>query len=159
MKKEWNVTDGNGNNHVIGLNVSGFGGMKVMVDLDTYKAKSANWFIRVLDYQISLPGAECNLVVVGNKIRLAVNGTYVDDGQPYEPVANIPAWVWVLVAISAVGGYFFAGLIGLAVGIALSVLYVKFALDKKYGAVIAVFVVFLVILAALFGLALLVQLG
>lgn len=158
MKKEWNVTDGMGNNHVIGLNVSGFGGMKVVVDQDTYKAKSSNWFIRVLDYQISLPGAECNLVVVGNKVRLAVNGTYVDDGQPYEPVANTPGWVWALVAISAIGGWFFAGLIGLFLGIAMSALYIKFALDKKTGAVIGLFVVFLVVLAALFGLALAVQL-
>lgn len=158
MKKEWNVTDGTGNNHVIGINVSGFGGMKVVVDQDTYKAKSSNWFIRVLDYQISLPGAECNLVVVGNKVRLAVNGTYVDDGKPYEPVANTPGWVWALVAISAIGGWFFAGMIGLVLGLAMSALYIKFALDKKTGVVIGLFVAFLVVLAALFGLALAVQL-
>lgn len=159
MKKEWNVTDGMGNTHVVGLQVGGFGGMKVVVDQDTYKAKSSNWFLRVLDYQISLPGAECNLVVVGNKIRLAVNGTYIDDGTPYEPVANIPVWVWALVAISSIGGWFFAGLIGLCVGILMSTLYVKFALEKKNGAVLGMFALCLVILAAIFALALWAQLA
>lgn len=159
MKKEWNVTDGMGNNHVIGLHVGVFGGMKVVVDQDTYKAKSSNWFLRVLDYQISLPGAECNLVVIGNKVRLAVNGTYIDDGKPYEPVANVPVWVWALVAISSIGGFFFAGWIGLCVGVLMSALYIKFALDKKNGAVIGMFAICLVLLAALFALALLAQLA
>lgn len=158
MKKEWNVTDGMGNNHVIALQVGGFGGMKVVVDQDTYKAKSSNWFLRVLDYQISLPGAECNLVVVGNKIRLAVNGTYVDDGKPYEPVANTPGWVWALVAISVVGGLVLTGVWGMCIGLLMSALYIKFSLDKKNGVVIALFVVCLVLLAALFGLLLWAQL-
>ncbi len=159
MKKEWNVTDGTGNNHVIGLHVGGFGGMEVVVDQDTYKAKSSNWFLRVLDYQISLPGAECNLVVIGNKTRLAVNGTYVDDGQPYEPVANVPVWVWVLVAISSIGGWFFAGVLGLCAGILMSTLYIKSALDKKNGVVVGLFAVCLVIIAALFALATWIQLA
>lgn len=158
MKREWNVTDGMGNNHVIGLHVGAFGGMKVVVDQDTYKAKSGNWFIRILDYQISLPGAECNLVVVGNRIRLAVNGTYVDDGKPYEPIANTPGWVWALVAISSVGGLFFAKAIGLCLGLLMSALYIKFALEKKNGIVIVLFVVFLVLLVALYGLVLWAQL-
>lgn len=155
MKKEWNVTDGLGNNHLVRFEVGGLGGMKVTVDQDTQKAKSTNSFIRVLDYQISLPGAMCNLVVVGNKIRLAVNGTYVEDGQPYEPVANIPAWVWALVAISVIGGWFFAGLIGICVGLVMSMLYIKMSLDKKTGAVIALFAAFLVLLLLLFMVVLL----
>lgn len=128
--------------------------MKVVVDQDTYKAKSSNWFLRVLDYQISLPGAECNLVVVGNKIRLAVNGTYIDDGTPYEPLANIPGWVWALVAISSVGGVYFAGCLGLCVGILMSTLYIKFALEKKNGAVLGMFALCLVIIAAISALVL-----
>ncbi|MDE6319409.1 MAG: hypothetical protein K2M22_06855, partial [Lachnospiraceae bacterium] len=79
MTKTWSVTDSMGNNHHITFQ-KGFGGAKCIVDGDAYKMKSKNWVIWMADHQISIPGAECNLVVVGNKVRLAVNGTYLEDG-------------------------------------------------------------------------------
>ena len=112
MRKEWNVTDSAGNVHKVQCNLGGFGGNKVIVDNDTYKLKSSNWFINVVDYQINLPGASCNLVIIGNNIRLSVNGVFLDDGKPYEPVSNVPVWEWVLVGISFVGGFFFNGVVG-----------------------------------------------
>ena len=79
MERVWTVTDSMGNLHQI-MFKKGFGGAKCIVDGDTYKMKSKNWVVWMADHQISIPGAECNLVVVGNKIRLAVNGTYLEDG-------------------------------------------------------------------------------
>ena len=96
MERIWTVTDSMGNPHQIMFKRGAFGGAKCIVDGDTYKMKSKNWVIWMADHQISIPGAECNLVVIGNKIRLAVNGTYLEDGAPYEPIRNIPAWLNVL---------------------------------------------------------------
>lgn len=145
MNKEWNVTDSAGNVHKIQCKMGGFGGNKVMVDNDSYKLKSSNWFIVVVDYQINLPGIVCNLVIIGNNMRLAVNGVYLDDGKPYEPVSSVPVWTWVLVAISCLGGWFFAGLIGMVIGVICSMFAVKAVMDKKTGLAIGLLVLSLVI--------------
>ena len=135
-----------GNMHQITFVKSAFGGKaKCIVDGDTYKMKSKNWVIWMADHQISIPGAECNLVVLGNKVRLAVNGTYLDDGTPYEPIRNIPAWVHVLVAIDVFGGYFLCGIFGFAIGVVASLLGYKMILNKKTGPAVAILVVALVL--------------
>ncbi len=144
MTKNWSVTDSMGNVHQI-VFTKGFGGAKCIVDGDTYKMKSKNWVIWMADHQISIPGAECNLVVIGNKVRLAVNGTYLEDGTPYEPIRNIPAWVNVLAAIDAFGGYFLCGILGLAIGVVASLLGYKMILSKKTGATAAILIVALVL--------------
>ena len=147
MTSSWSVTDSMGNMHQITFVKSAFGGRaKCIVDGDTYKMKSKNWVIWMADHQISIPGAECNLVVIGNKVRLAVNGTYLEDGTPYEPIRNIPAWVNVLAAIDAFGGYFLCGILGLAIGVVASLLSYKMVLDKKNtGAAAAILIVALVL--------------
>lgn len=131
MERIWTVTDSMGNPHQIMFKRGAFGGAKCIVDGDTYKMKSKNWVIWMADHQISIPGAECNLVVIGNKIRLAVNGTYLEDGAPYEPIRNIPAWLNVLVVVNAVIGVFMFGMIGLAVNVLLALLTFKLSLGKK----------------------------
>lgn len=145
MNKEWNVTDSMGNVHKVQCKIGGFGGNKVIIDNDSYKLKSSNWFIVVVDYQIILPGTVCNLVVIGNSVRLAVNGVFLDDGKPYEPVSNVPVWIWVLVAVSCVGGWFFAGIIGMCIGIIMSMFAVKSVLDKKTGLAVVLLAVSIVI--------------
>lgn len=145
MKKEWTVTDSMGTVHKVECKMGGFGGNKIIVDNDTYKFKSSNFFIMLLDYRIDLPGVVCNVVIIGNKIRLAVNGVFLDDGTPYEPVSKAPTWVWVLVAVSCVGGWFLAGLIGMCIGIIFSIFVVQNALQKKTGLAIGLFAASIVI--------------
>ena len=146
MTSSWSVTDSMGNVHQIMFKKGAFGGAKCIVDGDTYKMKSKNWVIWMADHQISIPGAECNLVVIGNKVRLAVNGTYLEDGTPYEPIRNIPVWVNVFAAIDAFGGYFLCGILGLAIGVVASLLSYKMVLDKKNtGAAAAILIVALVL--------------
>lgn len=146
MTNSWSVTDSMGNVHQITFTKNAFGKAKCIVDGDTYKMKSKNWVIWMADHQISIPGAECNLVVIGNKVRLAVNGTYLEDGTPYEPIRNIPVWVNVLAAIDAFGGYFLCGIFGLAIGVVASLLAYKMVLDKKNtGAAAAILIVALVL--------------
>lgn len=144
MERVWTVTDSMGNTHQI-MFKKGFGGAKCIVDGDTYKMKSKNWVIWMADHQISIPGAECNLVVIGNKIRLAVNGTYLEDGTPYEPIRNIPTWLNVLVGINAVIAVFMFGMIGLAIAVLLDLLTYKLSLSQKNGIALAIQLVFLVV--------------
>lgn len=139
MTKEWNVTDSAGMNHKIQCKLGGFGGNKVIVDNDKYKLKSSNWFIVVVDYQINLPGAVCNLVVIGNNIRLAVNGVFLDNGKPYEPVSSVPVWTWILVAVTCVGGFLFGGVLSMCIGAVCSMFAIKAVLDKKTGLAIGLF--------------------
>ncbi len=148
MERIWTVTDSMGNPHQITFK-RGFGGAKCIVDGDTYKMKSKNWVIWMADHQISIPGAECNLVVIGNKIRLAVNGTYLEDGAPYEPIRNIPAWLNVLVVVNAVIGVFMFGMIGLAVNVLLALLTFKLSLGKKNMPAMIIQIVLLVIMLLL----------
>ncbi len=146
MERVWTVTDSMGNLHQIMFKRGAFGGAKCIVDGDTYKMKSKNWVIWMADHQISIPGAECNLVVIGNKIRLAVNGTYLEDGTPYEPIRNIPVWLNVLVGINAVFAVFMYGMIGLAIAVLLDLLTYKMALSKKVNVAMIIQIVLLVVL-------------
>ncbi len=149
MERIWTVTDSMGNPHQIMFKRGAFGGAKCIVDGDTYKMKSKNWVIWMADHQISIPGAECNLVVIGNKISLAVNGTYLEDGAPYEPIRNIPAWLNVLVVVNAVIGVFMFGMIGLAVNVLLALLTFKLSLGKKNMPAMIIQIVLLVIMLLL----------
>lgn len=148
---EWTVKDVNGIEHKIGCKLKA-GGPQVFVDGNTYKAKSSNWFVNVIDYAVDLPGTNCHVVMIGKKARLAVNGIYLDNGERYEPVSSVPAWVWVLVALSVIGGWFFGGILCLAIGAALSTIYITGALQKNNKKVILAFVAFIVIALILFGL-------
>lgn len=147
----WTVTDSNGASHTIERK-TGFGGNKIIIDGAVYKTKSSNWFINLIDYQIQFPGLNCNLVVIGNKADLSVNGTYLGSGKSYEPVGSIPAWIWVLVAVSAIGGWFFGGILCMAIGIGLSTVYVQGYLEKKmnkvwiaFGAFVVIAIIFLLL--------------
>lgn len=141
----WTITDSNGTTHNLEAKVKAFGGPQITVDTNTYKVKSSNWFVNLIDYTVDFPGANCHIVMIGKKARLAVNGKYQDDGTAYEPVSGIPAWVWVLVALSVIGGWFFGGILCCAIGAALSTIYVSGALEKNTKKVILAFVGFIVI--------------
>lgn len=111
--------------------------------------KSKNWVIWMADHQISIPGAECNLVVVGNKVRLAVNGTYLEDGTPYEPIRNIPVLLNVLVGINAIATIFMFGVLGFCLNILADLLCYKLSLSKKNGIAYVIQIVWLVLVLVL----------
>lgn len=147
MKKSWNV-DVNGTKHTIEYKNNGFG-QKIIVDGDIRKVKSSNWFVVLIDYAIKIGDTTCNLVAVGNKVDLAVNGVFLGSGETYEPVNNAPAWTWVLVGLSCIGGWFFAGLMGIVIGIVFSVQYIQQAIKQKTGMVIGLFIANMLIIAVL----------
>lgn len=152
MAKEWAVTDSMGNQHQISFK-KGIFGAKCIVDGEEYKVKSKNWVIWMADHQISIPGAECNLVILGNSVRLAVNGVYIDDGTPYEPVRNIPVWLNVLVGVNAIIAIILFRIYGLAVSVVLALLTYKLSLRRKNGGAMAIQIVYLVLLVLILVLA------
>lgn len=111
----------------------------IFVDGDRYIAKSSSWFINALDYAITFGNTTCQLVVLGTKADLAVNGVYVDSGKPYIPLSNIPIISWVFSGISIIGGFFLAGLWGLLIGIFMSVLYAQKGLERKITSMVFIF--------------------
>lgn len=135
--KKWEV-ESNGVKHEIqyktGLR------RKIIVDGETHKVKSSNAFINVIDYGITFGDTECKLVALGNKVDLAVNGTFLGSNKPYEPISSIPAFIWVLVGVSTLGGYLLSGIFSLLAGLLMSSLYIQFGLQKKTGAVIGSFI-------------------
>lgn len=148
MKKSWSFTDTYGKEHSI-VYKAGFG-LKLIVDGTSYKLKSQNWFVNVIDYSIEIAGSDIRLVAIGNKVDVAINGVYIGSGERYVPVqANTPAWVWVLVGVSAIVGFLLNSALGIVVAVAFSTFYINYAIAGKKGKVIAVFLVWVVVQALL----------
>lgn len=148
MKKSWSFTDMYGKEHSIEYK-NGFG-LKLIVDGAKYKLKSQNWWVNVIDYSIEIAGTDIRLVAIGNKVDVAINGVYIGSGERYVPVqANTPAWVWVLVGLSAVVGFLLNSALGVVIAVAFSTFYINFAIAGKKGKVIAFFLIWVVIQAIL----------
>lgn len=137
MKKQWKV-EADGVQHEIeytaGLKT------KIIIDGEVHKVKSSNAFINVIDYGITFGDTECNLVVIGTKADLAVNGTFLDSKEAYKPLSNVPAFVWIFVGLSTLGGFFIGGILSLAIGLIMSSFYIQQGLKKKTGALIGCFI-------------------
>lgn len=143
----WSVTDCNGVAHTITFNRKWTGKMEIQVDMDVYQVKSSNWFINLVDYEIMLPGTSCHVVVIGNKVDLTINGVYVSNGKPFEPISNMPVWIWVLVALSIVGGFLFGGWLFVVLAVAVSAFALQFVVNKKTGLAILVYCIYAAALA------------
>ena len=153
MSKTWTV-NANGVNHTIEYNKN-----RMIVDGEKYKLKSANPFIQMIDYSVNFGDVECRLVVLGNKVDLAVNGHYLGSGAPYEPIGNIPVWVSVFAAVSVILGFLLNGWIGLCIGLLLGVFYFNFYLKKKKGTPVVIAFVIATILQFLLGIGVYLLLG
>ncbi len=148
MKKSWSFTDTYGKEHSI-VYKAGFG-LKLIVDGTAYKLKSQNWFINVIDYSIEIAGSDIRLVAIGTKVDVAINGVYIGSGKPYVPIqANTPAWVWVLVGVSAIVGLLLNAALGVVIAICFGTFYINFAVSRKNKMVIACFLAWAVIQAIL----------
>lgn len=145
--KKWEI-ESDGVKHEIQYK-SGFR-QSIIVDGETHKVKSSNFFINVIDYEIAFGSTVCKLVVIGKKADLAVNGTFLDSKKPYEPTSNIPTFVWVLVGLSTFGGFLLSGILSLLIGALMSLLYIHLGFQKKKGAVIGCFITCTVIQVLLF---------
>ncbi|MGI6000323.1 MAG: hypothetical protein ACOX8J_04855 [Candidatus Merdisoma sp.] len=158
MKKTWDVNV-NGTVHTLEYK-TGFGGPKITVNGQTYRAKSQNWFIVMVDYPIQIDGAELRVVAIGNKVDLSVNGVYLGSGEQYQPLHKVPAISNVFLGISCIGGFFLCGWLGLLIGILFgTIFYIRMGLKGKTGAVVGSFIACTVIQIIIFVIVLMVQLS
>lgn len=123
---KWNVED-QGTQYSIEYKRSLNGG-KIIVNGSEQRVKSQNVFLILIDFPIQLSNKAVNVVVIGNKADLAVDGVYLGSKQPYVPVSKIPGWNWAFVTLSLVIGLF-GGFLGLCLGILGSMFYVKSSLS------------------------------
>ncbi|WP_231887419.1 hypothetical protein [Paenibacillus jamilae] len=72
---KWNVED-QGTQYTIEYK-RGFNGGKVIVNGSEQKVKSQNVFLNLIDFPIRLKEKAVNVVVIGNKADLAVDGIYL----------------------------------------------------------------------------------
>ncbi len=153
---KWNIED-QGTQYTIEYK-RGFNGGKVIVNGSEQKVKSQNAFLNLIDFPIRLKEKAVNVVVIGNKADLAVDGIYLGSNQPYVPVSKAPGWSWAFVVVSLVIGWLFAGVFGLCLGILGSMFYVKSSLSLHQTInrrVVSCFIVFFIIsvVQIVFGLA------
>lgn len=137
MRKAWDVTV-NGVVHKVEYKTSF--GIKILVNGNAYKTRSQNWFINMVDYPITIDGAEIRVVAIGNKVDLAVNGRYLGSGEEYVPLNKMPVMANVFVGISCIGGFLLTKWLGFLIGVLFSFLYVKLGLQRKTGALVGAFV-------------------
>lgn len=123
--KQWTVNAGGVDHHIE------YKPKQLIVDGQKYKLKSANWFIMLIDYAVNFGDVTCRLVVVGNKVDLAVNGKFLGSGETYEPIGNIPVVVSIFAAVSVILGFFMNSYLGVIIGIALGAMYFNMYLKKK----------------------------
>ena len=138
MKKTWQVQV-NEAEHIIEYK-SGLTGDKIIVNGQSFRVRSQNYFLRMIDYPIQIGGTELRVVVIGNKADLAVNGKYQGTGEDYVPLHKIPTLSYVFVGLSCIGGYFVCGIIGVTIGLLFSTLgYIRLGEKGKTGLLIAAF--------------------
>lgn len=124
---KWNVED-DGTQYSIEYKRSLNGG-RIIVNGSEQRVKSQNAFLNLIDFPIKLNHKAVNVVVIGNKADLAVDGVYLGSNQPYVPVSKVPGWSWAFVTLSFAIGWLFAGILGICLGILGSMFYVKSSLS------------------------------
>lgn len=126
MKRTWEINV-NGTNHKIEYKTGW--GVKLLVDGQTYKLRSQNAWITMIDYPILIDGEEIRLVVIGKEIDLAVGGVYVGSGEGYTPLERMPKKVNVFIGISVIGGLVLCGWLCALIGILFGQVYAKKGLE------------------------------
>lgn len=124
---KWNVED-NGTQYSIEYK-RGLNGGKIIVNGSEQKVKTQSVFLNLIDFPIKLNHKDVNVVVIGNKADLAIDGVYLGSNKPYVPVSKVPGWSWAFVTLSFAIGWLFAGILGICLGILGSMFYVKSSLS------------------------------
>lgn len=90
---KWDVSV-NGKNHTIEIKRGFCGIFKIIVDGQVEKVRSKSFWIILLDHEIRIEDKMLNLVLVGGKADLAVDGVFLGSGKKYAPVKASPQ-IWI----------------------------------------------------------------
>jgi hypothetical protein len=98
--KVWHIHD-NGDDYEIRAEYRQFsGGHKVTVNgIPVGHKRSFIQGITGMDQILTLGTKEAHLVMIGNRADLAVDGVYLDSGEPYLPLLPMPRWNWVFIVL------------------------------------------------------------
>ena len=151
MKKEWEIVS-RGKKHTVVYETGAVA--KVSVDGgEETKLKSESPWLNVIDHKMWVGHEDVHLVVKGKKIDLAVNGTYLESGEKYEPHGKIPSAINTLVLLNAVGGFFLVDVLCGILGILYGTFYVKAAMKGGVGRLYLTFAICTLIQVAWYFLA------
>ena len=81
----------------------------------------------VVDRTIWLGTKPVQLVIVGKKADLAVDGVFLTSGEPYRAVNRIPWFVWLFFILSPILGLLLADLAGFLLGFVAGYFYLRVA--------------------------------
>ncbi len=100
MAKAIPVTTGNGHT----MEVTRSKGFYVVTidgqESNSFKPSLASSFLVMHeDFPINMDGKEYVLAVRNSKVRLALSGRYVDNGENFKPSTKLPIWFWVICVI------------------------------------------------------------
>lgn len=112
----WNI-DVEGKTHTVEFREKGLRG-RLFIDNIEERLKSRVPFFTLIDNTIWLGPKPVQLVIVGRKADVAVDGVFLTSGEPYRPVNRIPWFVWLFFFLCAFLGLLLADLAGLLVGLA-----------------------------------------
>lgn len=124
MKKEWKV-DSRGKKHTVVYETGRIA--KVTVDGVETEVRSVTPWLNLFDHHMWIGHEDAHLVVVGKNVRLAVNGTYLESQEKYEPLQAIPKVLNILVFFNVAGGALMGGILCGLAGIIFGTFYAKAA--------------------------------
>lgn len=58
-------------------------------------------FFKGLDMPFTIKDEDLRLIILGNKRDLVIDGKYLSNGAPYEPVGPLPGWAWIFIVLCA----------------------------------------------------------
>lgn len=148
---EWNV-EVKQTYHTIGYKAGGFSSKLYIDGNEISKLKSQNIALNLIDYPVKIDDKIFNLVVIGNKADLAVDGVFINSEEPYSPIKNIPNWINVMSGIIFIAGFPISGILGGVIGFLGASLCIQKSIKENYNicVLIAIATVILEILLMFF---------
>lgn len=86
--------------HQVNVKLKAFGNIEVYIDGQMI-AKKMDWFGSV-DVLFQFRGQNVAVAKSGRKFRLAMNGQFLDNGEPFLEIKNMPSFMYVGVVLAAV---------------------------------------------------------
>ena len=98
----WTVKDSGGFEHEVTLKTSAWSGKHTLTvdgESSVIQPKLKPALLGLTEQPLTVGGRDCQLVIIGRKADLAVDGVYLTSGQPYVPYQSLPGWAWIFLVL------------------------------------------------------------